>query len=66
MTIIADCDELAKLNKLSGLEKIKRVHLFGQAFTTENDLMTPTFKVKRNVAQKVFKAEIDAMYASLQ
>lgn len=28
----------------------------------ENDLLTPTYKVKRNVAQKYFEDEIKEMY----
>ena len=40
--------------KLSGLEKVKRVHFYPELFTVANDLLTPTFKVKRNVAKKFF------------
>jgi hypothetical protein len=28
----------------------------------ENDLLTPTFKLKRNVAKQRFQADIDALY----
>lgn len=56
-------DELAKVNKLSGLEKIKKLHLHGEAFTIANDLVTPTFKLKRNVAKKLFQSVFDKMYA---
>jgi len=31
-------------------------------FSTENDLLTPTFKLKRNDAKKYFVKEIKAMY----
>jgi long-chain acyl-CoA synthetase len=41
---------LAKENKLSGLEKPKDIHLSSEAFTIENDQLTPTFKLKRNNA----------------
>jgi hypothetical protein len=34
--IIADMDQLANSNKLSGLEKVKKLHLFGEAFSTDN------------------------------
>lgn len=54
--IIAQMDAKAKENKLNSLEKIKKIHLHGHAFTTENDLITPTFKIKRNNAKKVFQA----------
>jgi len=48
--------------KLSGLEKVKKLHFHPDAFSVENDLLTPTFKVKRNVAVKKFQSEIAQMY----
>lgn len=38
----------------------------GQGFTVENDLMTPTFKLKRNKIRDYFETEIDALYAALK
>ena len=55
--------ELAKQNKLSGLEKVKKIYLAPEPMTIENDILTPTMKIKRNVAKNVFKEQIDAMYA---
>ena len=49
--IIDNFNELAKANKLSGLEKIKKIHLIDDMFTMENDILTPTFKIKRNIAK---------------
>jgi long-chain acyl-CoA synthetase len=43
--------ELAKLNKLSGLEKIKKIHVTSDPWTIENDILTPTMKIKRNIAK---------------
>jgi long-subunit acyl-CoA synthetase (AMP-forming) len=31
--------------------------------TIENDILTPTMKIKRNVAKIVYKQQIDEMYA---
>jgi len=56
---------LAKENNLSGLEKPKKIFVTGDAFTIENDMLTPTFKLKRNVAQKVYDAEIKQMYREI-
>jgi long-chain acyl-CoA synthetase len=56
--VLADMDRLAKANNFSGLEKIKKVHLTMDAFTIENDLLTPTMKLKRNIAKKVFADQI--------
>lgn len=61
-----DLLRIAAENKLSSLEKPKAIHLTLDPFTIENDIITPTFKLKRNVAKKVYQAEIDMMYAELK
>ncbi|KAG0140300.1 hypothetical protein CROQUDRAFT_674731 [Cronartium quercuum f. sp. fusiforme G11] len=39
--------ESSVLNKLVGFERIKQLHLTMEPFTAENDLLTPTMKLKR-------------------
>lgn len=34
-----------------------------EPFSIDNGTMTPTMKIKRNVAKEFLKAEIDALYA---
>jgi len=53
---------LGRENKLSSLEKPKEFELWPQPFTIENNILTSTFKLKRNIAKEVFKAQIDEMY----
>ena len=60
-----DIMRVAKENNLTSLEKPKEVFLTMEPFTIENDILTPTFKLKRNVAKKVYQAQIDAMYKVL-
>jgi long-chain acyl-CoA synthetase len=60
--VLADFNKLATENKFSGLERIKQVIVKVDPFTIENDLLTPTQKIKRNVAQKVFQEDLDYMY----
>lgn len=55
-------DKLAVANKFNGLEKIKKVYLHPEVFTIEEDLLTPSMKLKRGVAAKVFKDKILALY----
>ena len=60
-------DELTKTGragKLKGFEIAKAVHLTAVPFSVEDDLLTPTFKMKRPQFLKFFKAEVDAMYAA--
>lgn len=37
-------------------------HILMEPFTIENDLLTPTYKVKRNAVADKFKAELQALY----
>jgi long-chain acyl-CoA synthetase len=43
--------ELAKTNKLSGLEKVKKIYVTSEPMSIENDILTPTMKIKRNIAK---------------
>jgi len=48
--IMADLARLAKENNLSGLEKPKDIFVSIDPFSIDNDMLTPTFKLKRNIA----------------
>ena len=61
--LLNEINSKAKEFNLTGLERIRKLHLIDYPFTVENDLMTPTYKVKRNKAKQVFQAQIDEMYA---
>lgn len=50
---------------MNSLEKPKEVYIASEAFSVENDIVTPTFKLKRNIGKKVYQAQIDAMYEAL-
>jgi len=54
--------ETRKNEKLSGLEVPKAIFCTSEEFSVENDLLTPTFKLKRNEAKKKYLNEIKAMY----
>jgi len=58
-----ECMKLAVQYKFNSLEKPKRIVLLWDPFTIENDFLTPTMKLKRNIAAKAFDAEIKAEYA---
>jgi len=54
--------ELANHNKFNSLEKPKQFFLTMDPFSVENDMLTPTMKLKRNIAAKKFVDEIKALY----
>ena len=60
-----ELDKLGKANKLSGLERPKDIYITADPFSIENNILTPTFKLKRNVGRDVYKSQIDHMYEEL-
>ncbi|MDX6510993.1 MAG: long-chain acyl-CoA synthetase, partial [Gaiellaceae bacterium] len=49
--------------ELSRFEQIKRFEILPRDFSAEEGEITPTLKLKRNVVQEHFAAEIDSLYA---
>lgn len=62
--ILDSINQLAIKNKFSGLERVKKFHLRAQEFTIQEDLLTNTLKLKRNVATKFFQKEFEALYGT--
>jgi len=48
---------------LSNYEIIKKCIILEHEFTQENDELTPTLKVKRNVVEKKYAKEIEKLYS---
>ena len=54
---------IEKMNTdLSQPEKIKRYHIIAEPFTIENNLMTPTMKVRRHEVEKKYSEVINGMF----
>ena len=53
-----DLMQLATDNKLNSLERPKQIRLLLEPFTIEGGILTPTMKLKRNVAKLQFQAQI--------
>jgi long-chain acyl-CoA synthetase len=54
---------IEKINeKLTLLEKIKRIQLINENFSIENGLMTPTMKVKRKKVIEKYKNQLEKLY----
>eukprot|EP00158_Paraphelidium_tribonemae_P005874 Partr_v1_DN27569_c0_g1_i2_m30384 putative Acyl-CoA synthetase long-chain family member len=63
--MMQELNGVGKQHKLSGFEMIKNFHLEKDQFSVENDLLTPSFKLKRNIAQKRYRVILDHLYAEL-
>lgn len=64
-TILKNIVEISKTSQLKGFEIIRAIHLHHELFSVENDILTPTFKLKRPQARKAFQAQLDQMYQTL-
>lgn len=51
--------------RLRGFEVVRAAHLTPEPFTVDNDLLTPTLKLKRHQLQRRFQRQIDDMYAEM-
>ncbi|KAF5827353.1 hypothetical protein DUNSADRAFT_795 [Dunaliella salina] len=65
-TVLKMLQETGKESKLKGFEMIKAVHLEVEPFSVENDLLTPSFKLRRAPLQKKYQAVLSDMYAQLK
>ena len=56
-------NEIEKINKnLSKIEKIKKFFIIKNQFTIENNMMTPTLKLKRYKIIEVYKEELEKLF----
>jgi long-chain acyl-CoA synthetase len=56
-------DAVDRVNgQLSVIEKVRKFDLADEAFTIENEQMTPSLKIRRHVLRDIYGAKIQAMY----
>jgi long-chain acyl-CoA synthetase len=63
--VMEDMASMAKEARLQGFECVKDIHLEPTPFTPD-DLLTPSFKLKRAEAKKKYGAQIDEMYNKIE
>lgn len=49
-------------NRLSNLEKVRRFEIAPEAFTIENEQLTPTLKLRRHVVGEVYGDQLTSLY----
>lgn len=62
--ILKEMETLGRGSGLKGFEIIKKVHLTKDTFTIENEMLTPTMKLRRNDAKKKFLDVIKKLYSN--
>lgn len=63
--IMNDIHKVSKECGLHGFEQVRAIYVEATPFSVENDLMTPTFKLKRNKIRDRYEKEIAQLYAEL-
>lgn len=60
--LLDEVTKICRANDLKGFEIPKALYVHNELFSVENDLLTPTFKLKRPIASKYFAEQIKQMY----
>ena len=60
--VVEELGDVGRENGLKGFEMVKRVYLSTEEFTVENNLISPTLKLKRNQLTDKFNQQISEMY----
>jgi long-chain acyl-CoA synthetase len=55
-------DNVARSKGLFGFQMVRKIHLDSVEWSVENDLLTPTLKLRRKALQTKYQSEIDRMY----
>ncbi|CAO3615255.1 unnamed protein product [Mucor fragilis] len=63
--VLKDIAKFGKENNLKGFEQVKSIYLTTDEFTIENELLTPTFKLKRELVKNLYQDQIRDMYHKL-
>lgn len=63
--LLSEITRTGKEGKLKGFQLVKAVYVESEQWTVEDELMTPSFKLKRPQLQKKYQDEIDIMYKSV-
>ncbi|KAF2097134.1 acetyl-CoA synthetase-like protein [Rhizodiscina lignyota] len=59
-------EKVAKKNKFNSYERVRACWLGLEPFSPENDLITPTFKLKRPKVAKFYRNVLDDLYAEVE
>lgn len=61
--VLKDLDKVGRKKKFAGYERVRNIQLTLEPFTIDNELLTPTLKLKRPVAAKRYRDVLDGLYA---
>ncbi|KAF2261687.1 long-chain-fatty-acid-CoA ligase 1 [Lojkania enalia] len=59
---LKELDKVGKKNKFNSYERVRQLRLFLDPFTIDNQLLTPTLKLKRPQTAKMYRDHLDDCY----
>ncbi|KAK4692992.1 hypothetical protein P7C71_g4315, partial [Lecanoromycetidae sp. Uapishka_2] len=62
--VMKDLEKVGRKNKFAGYERVRNCYLMIDPFTIENELLTPTLKMKRPQTAKMYRKHLDELYAA--
>ncbi|KAI9840781.1 MAG: hypothetical protein M1837_001311 [Sclerophora amabilis] len=60
--VLENLDKVGRKSKFNSWERVRNCVLYLDPFTIENDLLTPTLKLKRPQTAKMYRADLDRLY----
>ena len=60
--VVKELDKVGRKNGFAGYERVKNARLCLEPFTIDNELLTPTLKLKRPQTAKTYRQELDDLY----
>ncbi|KAI9823325.1 MAG: hypothetical protein M1832_002549 [Thelocarpon impressellum] len=60
--VIKELDHIGKRGKFNSYERVRNCYLYVEPFTVENELLTPTLKLKRPQTAKKHRTDLDKLY----
>jgi len=61
--VLKDIEKVSRKSRLAGFERVKNLKLDVEPFTVQNEILTPTLKLKRAIAAKRLRGVLDDLYA---
>ncbi|KAL8833046.1 MAG: hypothetical protein Q9170_004551 [Blastenia crenularia] len=63
--VVRELDKVGRKNKFAGYERVKNCYLYLDPFTIDNELLTPTLKLKRPQTARMYRQQLDELYAEV-
>ncbi|KAI4242697.1 MAG: hypothetical protein L6R40_003918 [Gallowayella cf. fulva] len=63
--VIKELEKVGRKNRFAGYERVRNCYLYVDPFTIDNELLTPTLKLKRPQTAKMYRKQLDELYTEV-